>query len=303
MQNRIKNIIFLALLIIGSSVYGQTFGNEWINYNQQYYSFNVFPESQPTIFEDDDRIESGIQILDYDALNTSGIPLTTFSSDNIQIFGREKEIPLYIVDGGDSSIDPGDYILFYTERNDGWLDSSIYVEPDGIGNSRVSLFNDTLEYFFTWNSSTTNLRYVEEANTDFASYTPSEYILYTKWRSYIQSYNDGKRLSKGASSFYNNTEGWSSSRANGAAGQNFTIGSFQIRYPYQGPSSPDVQFKAIQGSHSNADYTLFGNHHITWTIGATNYPLVDSIWIGYEGAIFERSFPSIWLPTTGESNL
>jgi len=305
MNNWMKNIMFLAVIIIAANVHGQTFGNEWINYNQQYYSFNVFPENQPLwgVYGDEQRIESGIQILDYNALNESNIPLTTFSSENIQIFGREKEIPLYIVDGGDSSFDPGDYILFYTERNDGWLDSNLYSDPDDIGNSRISLYNDTLEYFFTWNNSTNNLRYLEEDNSDFTSYTPSDYIIYTKWRSYAEVYNEAERLGEGASSFYNRTEGWSSGRPNGAGGENFNLGSVQIRYPYQGPSVPNVEFKAIQGSHSNASYTVSGNHHVRWTIGASNYELADSIWIGYEGVIFEHSFPSILIPSSGESNL
>ena len=90
------------------------------------------------------------------ALASSNVPVQAFSSENIQIFGREKEIPLYIEDGGDGTIDNGDYILFYAEKNDGWLDSTLYDDPSWIGNPKYSLYNDTIQYFLTWNNSTSN---------------------------------------------------------------------------------------------------------------------------------------------------
>ena len=100
----------------------QNFGNEWINYNQKYYSFPV--------------VQSGIYKLDYSTLLSAGIPISTFQSSNIQVFGREKEVPLFIEDGGDNTLNSGDYILFYAQRNDGWLDSTLYDNPSWLGNPK-----------------------------------------------------------------------------------------------------------------------------------------------------------------------
>ncbi len=284
--------------------FAQTYGNEWINYNQSYYSFKVVPGNTiPTTFHDQSGIESGIYMIDYTTLVNSGVPVNTFSSANVQIFGKEKEIPLYINDGGDNSLDSGDYILFYTERNDGWLDSSIYETPDAIGNPYYSVANDTLEYFFTWNNSTNNLRFVEEDNSNFTSFTPAEYILYTKWYAYHIQYQEGKRLSQGSSSFYTLGEGWSSNKVNGVNGYNWPLGNTNILYPFQGPNAPNVQFNAMVVGASDATYTNLGNHHTLWTIGASNLTLADSIWIGYTGVKLTKQFPVSTLPATGSSNL
>ena len=35
--------------------------------------------------------------------------------DNFQIFGRESQVFIDIVDGGDNTLDPGDYIEFYAK--------------------------------------------------------------------------------------------------------------------------------------------------------------------------------------------
>ena len=123
-----KTVLFLFLVFsFESDVLCQTYGNEWISYDQKYFSFPI--------------VNTGIYKLDFTALNASGIPLSTFTSQNIQIFGREKELPLHIEDGGDSSIDPGDYILFYAQKNDGWLDSTLYQDPTKIGTLLKPLFS------------------------------------------------------------------------------------------------------------------------------------------------------------------
>ena len=176
MVKRLLHILFL-LLAFNSLTYSQTYGNEWIDYSQKYYSLKI--------------VTSGVYKLDYATLNTSGIPLTTITSANIQMFGREKELPLHIVDGGDNTMDPGDYILFYADQNDGWLDSTIYQSSTDIGNPDFSLFNDTIQYFFTWNTSSNNLRYVVESDVDYASYTPSSYILQKLKSDYHSYYNLG----------------------------------------------------------------------------------------------------------------
>jgi len=302
-KKRYYSLLFLLFTWVSNS-FGQTYGNEWIQYNQSYFSFKVAPGTViPTSFNDQSGTESGVYMIEYSTLVNSGVPVNSFSSDNIQIFGKEKEIPLYINDGGDNSFDSGDYILFYTERNDGWMDSSIYESSNAIGNPYYSVANDTLEYFFTWNNATNNLRFVEEDNVNYASFTPSEYILYTKWYSYHIQYQEGKRNSESSSSFYTIGEGWSSSKVNGVNSYNWALGNTTILYPFQGMGAPDVTFKAMTVGVSNASYSSLGNHHCQWSIGATDYILSDSIWIGYTGLNLTKQFPVSILPSSGNSNL
>jgi hypothetical protein len=158
MKKYIAVFLFVYLSLISFS---QKYGNEWINYTQKYYSFYIASD--------------GVYKLDYTAIRASGIDTKTFSSANIQIFGREREVPIYVVDGGDNKLDSGDYILFHAKHNDAWLDSVLYENPKDIGNPSYSLVSDGLYYFFTWNTKTTNLRYTKDASVDYANYPPTNY--------------------------------------------------------------------------------------------------------------------------------
>lgn len=302
-MNARKHILLLLFFISVFSGIAQTFGNEWIQYNQSYYAFKVYPATLPYYFGDNHGVETGIYKIDYDALVNSGIPVTTFSTENIQIFGREKEVPLFIQDGGDNTMDPGDYILFHTERNDGWIDENLYASPQDVGNPYYNLYNDTLEYFFTWNTSTSNARYVVETDVNFSAYTPNDYIWYKRWQSNTGAYQEGERLSESSSSFYTSGEGWSSGKANGAAGYTWNSSSVELKQIYQGPGAPNVQFKGMQLGLSNANFTGTGNHHVQWTIGASNYSFVDSIWTGYKGILMQAAIPNSIFPASGPSNM
>lgn len=271
------------LLFIFSSIfsYSQQYGNEWINYNQSYYSFKI--------------ISNGVFKLDYSTLAASGIPLSTFQSDNIQIFGREKEVPLYIIDNGDNSIDPGDFILFYAEKNDGWLDSTLYLDPSTIGNPAYSLYNDTIQYFFTWNNSNSNLRYSIETDVDFNNYSSIEnYILQTNVINYNNGYQEGVRTSQNSSSFYMPGEGWGTGSVNGVPSGYTLNNTCPTPTPYTGAGAPNAIFKGLSSSSSNAASSGNGNHHLRWEVGASNFQLADTVFYGYKFIKIEKSFsPSI----------
>ncbi len=277
-----KNLLLFFILTFNSIIlFSQKHGNEWIDYSQKYYSFGIY--------------RTGIYKLDYNALSNSGIAVTSFSSNNIQIFGREREVPLYVYDGGDSQIDPGDYILFYAEKNDSWLDSTLYEDSTWIGNPSYSLFNDTINYFFTWNSSNSNLRFAEETTTDFSNYTPSNFILQKVETSYSNYYNEGAgRNSLASSSFYKPGEGYGYLPQNGVNGTGeFTLSlSANTPSPYTGSDAPNCIFKGISTTNSEADYTGAGNHHLRWKIGASSQLLFDQIYTDYEYANVNSLFSS-----------
>lgn len=298
--------LFFTLVCTSFSLEAQTYGNEWIKYDQKYYGFKVYPADVPNYPEYLNflqGVETGIFILDYNTLNNSNIPLNSFNSENVQIFGREKEIPLYIVDGNDNSIDPGDYILFYTERNDSWLDSSIYADQNTVVDPYRSLYSDTMEYFFTWNNSTNNLRFSDVSALNFTSYSPSDFILYDWWTSWGTKYQSGDKQNGSSSSFFESGEGWTGNSFENNAGHNMNWGTLEFKRPFINPSSPDVKFSAAMVGSSDAAYTGNGNHHNRWTIGLANNLLVDTIWSGYKGVNFNQTFPVSFLPPSGPVNL
>ncbi|XOV69012.1 MAG: C25 family cysteine peptidase [Fluviicola sp.] len=267
--------ILLLLLLFPVSLWAQTFGNEWINYSQSYYKFAIY--------------QDGIYRLDYDALNNANIPLTSFQSDNIQIFGKEREIPIHIEDGGDNSIDPGDYILFYAEKNDSWLDSTMYSTPTDVGNPGYNLYNDTLMYFFTWNTSTNNLRFTVETDVNFGAYSNvADYITYNVERFGKDEYFDGVRTKYASSSWYTRGEGWGNFKKDAySTSPPYTpdVLNVQTPFPYTGPGAPNAFFIGRSVSASNAATTGTGaNHHLRWQFGTSNTVLLDSTWTGYDQA-------------------
>lgn len=288
MKSPLKIALLLITFLSALSLYSQNYGNEWINFNQKYYSFNVYT--------------TGVHKIDFSTLSSSGIPINTFNSQNIQIFGKEREIPLYISDGGDSFMNPGDFILFYAEQNDGWLDSTLYEQPTDIGNPKYSLYNDTIQYFFTWNNQTNNLRFTVESDVNIASYVPSNYVLFERFQSNNNYYNEGEKSADASSSFFTSGEGWGSTPVNGAAGYTWDASSVEIAQIYQGADAPMVKYRAVSVGVSNASYTGSGNHHTRHTIGASNYVMADSVFLGYKAVHINKSFPASVLPASGGSN-
>ncbi|MDG1330789.1 MAG: C25 family cysteine peptidase [Crocinitomicaceae bacterium] len=266
-----KPTILLLLLSIftWSAPYAQTFGNEWIDYSQSYYQIKI--------------VEDGVYSIDSAALANAGVPIGSISSENFQLFGREKEIPLHIEDGGDSSIDGGDYILFFAQRNDGWLDSTLYLDPNTLASPGMSLYNDTIQYFLTWNGAFDNLRYTVETDVDFASYTPATHFMSMQKLNYFGEYYEGRKSSDITSSFFVPGEGWGNPKYNGAGGGWSNTVSLPTPLSYSGVGAPNAEFLALCTSASNAITAGSPyNHHLRLRLGNSGATIRDTSFYGYE---------------------
>ena len=284
---RVGLIFFFS--IICAQIMAQVYGNEWISYNQKHYAFPV--------------VQSGIHKIGYDALLSAGIPLTSINADNFQLFGKENEVPIYIADGGDATINEGDFILFYAEKNDGWLDATLYDDPSWVGNPKYSLYNDTIQYFLTWNNATDNLRFIEEVATDFENYTPTDFVIEEQFSFYSNSYNEGEKSSDASSSFYMPGEGWGSTPRNGSSGYTWDFNTLIFNDIYQGANAPLVNYESVVVGRSDAtNSSNTGNHHTKHTIGVSNYVLVDSIYTGYKSVFLNGSFPTSLVSSSSSAN-
>jgi len=274
-----KHIKLLLFLFLSASAFAQNYGNEWINYSQQYYAFNVY--------------QTGIFRLNQSELVAANIPTGSFSSQNIQIFGKEKEIPLLIVDGNDNSMDPGDYILFYAQRNDGWIDSLIYRQPGDIANPGYSLYNDTIQYFFTWNSSTANKRFVVDPDVNFGAYTQANYVLKELFSTSANLYSEGYKQDKASGSIYAPGEGWGILYDAVAPGSGDGLGIVPMptHHPYTGSDAPAASLHVSTVSNSSSAATSFNNHHLRMDMGTSNFPLIDSAYYYYKMIKFDRAVP------------
>ena len=279
-------LLIVALVVLSTRLFSQSFGNEWINYNQKYYAFNVH--------------QTGLHKIEYNSFVSSGIDVQQFSSANLQVFGREKEVPILVEDGGDGAFNPGDFILFFAERNDSWLDYSLYKDSSWLGNPKYSLYNDTLQFFLTWNNLSNNKRIIVEKDVDYNSYASSDFILFEKYGTYNEKYNEGEKSSDASSSFFVQGEGWGKTPINGANGNSWDFSSVALENIYQSGSAPMVEYNSIIVGNSNAFYNNGkGNHHSYHTIGTSNYVLFDSIFVGYKSVYAKKKFPVSLLPASG----
>lgn len=256
---------------------GQEYGNEWINYSQNYYRFQI--------------TATGIHRINYDDLQAAGIPVASFSHENIQVFGRRQEVPIWIELNGDGTFNTGDYILFYAEKNDGWIDSSLYVDPNSLSNPAYNLYNDTINYFFTWNNLTTNLRYTDPTDSDFSSYTPAAFAWQKFTTEYHNTYLQGERIESTSSSFYVHGEGYGGAAVESTSGYTYNLSAYTTN-PYTG--GPDSKFIGLATSlNDSPPPTGTNNHHSQWEI---NGQLIDDhLFTGYKQYRLETTFPSALL--------
>ena len=261
------------------------YGNEWIDYSQTYYSFQI--------------VDEGVYTLDHASMVSAGIPVGSISPDDFQVFAREKEVPIAVVDGGDGTFDAGDYILFYANGNDGWLDSLVYNNPDQIANPSYSLFNDTLQYFLSWNSGTTNQRHLAYSNTNFGTFTPIPWYFRDLESNLNTHYFQGELYIGTSTSYFTEGEGWFGARKNAyssGGGARRDIG-FLTPDPYTGIGAPDATVYAISASTNNADTVGTGslvNHHVQLQHeqGGTYTTLIDTAFYGYKLLQLSGSFPA-----------
>lgn len=269
MTKTVINISILLLYFGIENYYSQNYGNEWINYNQKYYNFKI--------------VNSGIQRIYYNtinnALSTTGDNISTINTANFQVFGREKEIPLFIEDGGDGVFNSGDYIEFYAQKNDGWLDSLLYNNHSDIGDTYYSLINDTINYFFTWNNSTNNKRIELETDVNYNLYPQQEYCWKKTYKKHTNSYAEGKKFHGLSSPLYTAGEGWMSSTF--STNQTFTS---QLQSSNIYLSNPQLRaiLTSVSASASSSSYTGSYNHNTQIFIGNSNTLLLDTSYLGYK---------------------
>jgi hypothetical protein len=271
-----KSLVVIFILIGSFSIFSQKNGNEWINYDQKYYSFKV--------------VQEGVFKMDYDLLTKSGIDLRNIQSENIQLFGREREVPLYIEDGGDNRIDSGDYVLFYAKYNDGWIDSLLYVKPSDIGNPAYSVSNDTINYFFTWNNAKNNRRFKPESNVNYDNYQSARYVLRKVEISNRTHYGD--IVVGGISSpLYKPGEGWTSIYEGVSSIVSVDYELFKLDQLYTGSDAPPGVLDVKSASYSDASFSGKGNHHLQCKLFPSNKIIFDSVFTAYRYVPFSKLIP------------
>jgi hypothetical protein len=243
-----KNNIFIFIMmylftldISNAQMNNGLFGNEWINYSKTYYKFNIS--------------EDGIYRIPKNHLEQSGINLAELSINNIQIFNKGVEIPVFV------KMTNGivDFIEFYGEKNKGHFDSELYLNPVHHFNPEYSMITDTSAYFLTWGAGINGRRYSEHTSNLNNLPQKEEFYIHRSINTYNQIWSPGKTYSISgvmmSKSSYEYGEGW------GGASTSFQ--TFNVNTPYLYPN-------AVSAKAEIRTYSVGNFHNLNFNISGQN---------------------------------
>ncbi|MDZ4824616.1 MAG: C25 family cysteine peptidase [Flavobacteriales bacterium] len=272
--------MLILTLLVAASASGQPFGNEWINYDQQYWRF---PVSASAFYK-----------ITYQALLNSGFPVGDINPQNIQVFGRGKQVHIKISGEDDQSFDTTDYLEVYALRNDGWIDSLMYDTPAHQPHKDYSLFNDTAHYFITV-AEQPGLRTEIFSQNNYADFTPQPYCIKRNATWMTSQYLYGKQDGNGISlPWYEEGEGWFD--------YNFYNGQthekiISTQNAFTGNNAPDAVVKTVSAGVNNASGPPF-NHHLQVAWGNDFNVMHDTLFNAYQLNKLQFAIPASGLNAT-----
>ncbi|MEM9051998.1 MAG: hypothetical protein AAGC47_08110, partial [Bacteroidota bacterium] len=282
-----RKIYLLGLLFISALIQAQPYGNEWIDYDQRYFKFQI--------------VEDGVYRITFNDLANAGIAISGINPQNIQLFAGTEEIPIYIEGEEDGFFNSTDYIEFVGRKNDGRLETKLYDSQDDQPNAEYSLFNDTLNYFISWNSTGNNLRFQENDLSQIDDYSSPDFVWKRNQVVYNNGYYEGQRDQLGISiPFYVKGEGWMSGRFGFPEGSSSLTVNLNTTGVFQADGAPPAELTSVSAGVSNAP-TSGNNHFLQIRYGESNLLAVNQQFQGYEVNRFDFNIPNnqIGSTTTG----
>jgi hypothetical protein len=155
-------------------------------------------------------------------------------------------------------------------------------------NPHFSLFTDTAYYFLTWNGSTANKRMVQQTNTNFTGFTPSDFC----WKEVIASYNavyfQGEIIGGINYNEYTSGKGWYDNFFDYPNGVQKNLNT---PFAYKGPGAPSALFKVTVSGRSNTSENP--DHRLLLKYGSSSSSaFVDTIFDGYKMLRLNFSVPA-----------
>ena len=151
--------LLLFLPFLAAPLRAQTYGNEWIHYNQTYYKIKIPAD--------------GLYRIRQSTLAANIPVLSSLSGANFMLFNKGQEVPIYVSTNNTS--DTTLYIEFYGQHNDGWFDSTLYQNHSWQMNDAMSLLTDTAAYFLTYDNTSNHLRFTNLSNNISNPPAPENY--------------------------------------------------------------------------------------------------------------------------------
>ncbi len=286
----IKRLLVLCFFIsFLTTLKAQPYHNEWINYSQSYYKIKI--------------AQNGIYRIDSTTLANAGIPIASINPKNFQLFNNGKEQYIFVQGEIDNIFNGTDFIEFYGKKNDGLLDTALYINTPFLPNPYYSLINDTAVYFLTWNSSTSNYRMQVENDTTFSLYSPTAYFFKEEIKSFNSDYFAGETDAVGRTdSRYTKSEGWFDANVFYLGGNNQYLNLINTNNRFT--FGPKALFKSVVVGASQAQNLIAlgqNDHHLTieYRGASGSYSTIkDTAFKGYASNRFIDSIPTSLLGNT-----
>ncbi len=289
-----RRLAFLLIFLVSFQVAVLAqFGDEWINYNQQYYKINV--------------ADDALYRITFNDLQAAGFPLASVDPRRIQLFYRGIEQAIFVEGQNDASFDPTDYIEFYGKKNDGTLDQFLYEPASTQPHAYYNLFSDTAAYFLTWN----NLAVPGKRMTLFfennTSGIPAENFHNENYlRVLADQYSTGTNVIGFLQySWFDEGEGWTGQIINEGTQRDYTlsgllntvqtgavpqlelllVGRFDANNRAEVYVGPNAASLRLLGTHDLSRFSnLSVNHDLNWTdIGADGNMVVRVRSVAFDG--------------------
>lgn len=286
-----RRLLLLAFLAcsVPSAMAQLGYGNEWIDYGRQYWKFEVYAD--------------GTYRIDSAALAQAGFPLAAVDPRHLMLFGKEQQVPIYVRGEDDGAFNSGDFIEFRAEKADGMCDRRLYPFPDADPNPYISLYNDTVRYFLTWDASAPAMHIRDYSNSNVGAYTPEPWA----WSTGLAAFKDFFWVGKideqlanygitGTSAMMIESEGFGYFSLYTDGGVTAALESWDIGVPtpapYTGGGAPPARVTATAAAQNSIGSNL-ANHHLVLKYGpGLNTVGEDTI---YGGAVVMRA--SFDMPT------
>lgn len=260
---KLSKVLAAVCCLSCSLLVAQPFGNEWIDFGQQYFSFPI--------------TTTGVYKIDFNTLQSAGVPVSTIDPRQLQVYGRGQQVYIHVEGESDGSFDAADYIEFYAQKNDGWADAHLYGgEP---ANPYFSLINDTARYYLTWANSPTPLRFQPETDINYGAYSAAGFVFKENIVERANVYFDGKTTSGATEVDYVESEGWFDGGYSLGRTVNVDIPS---RKAYTTGPAALLSWRVVGAS----DYRQLAiDHHLVVDFAGTSF---DTLYAGYD--VIDKSY-------------
>lgn len=264
----LTSLLWISVASAGAQI---PYGNEWIDHSRQYWRFQVQADRLC-------RIDSA-------ALAAAGFPIATVDPADIMIYGREKQIPLFIQGGDDGVLNTGDFIEFFAEMNSGWLDALMYPTPAAQANPYYSLYNDTIRYFITWDPDASKERIATHSATNWDDHVPLDWYWGETISQIPTTYYQGLRdpITGVSSGAMVEGEGWFHNATMTATSGNPMVEQVHnLAMPrlYSGTGAPDAQVFTSSAAQNNPGGMSYDDHHLQLEYDPGGVLMVDTIFRG-----------------------